>query len=320
MAALANDSEDEALEDLFGFNLNDCTGCDDSDDDASCAPHVPKRRVGIAVERVAASSLSCAEFAARYSRPGVPVVLTGCAEGAHLTVDWWLAHHGDREVPLDVNSGGQVTCPLGAFLRGERHRTKYLRNLHLGDWFPGAADDVGLPAAMGENHLADEAKTPGNVPHTWRTWLELFICFEDCAGFPFLHRDICHTHAYSLQIEGEKEFTLFAPDDARYVYVNGQSGFSGNRSSIPDVRAPDVFARFPLFQLAAPSTVVIGPGDALFVPDGWWHTARCVSSGRPSVTLGGNFVDDANYARFIDAFADYQAVRSLATVGASFIN
>ena len=38
------------------------------------------------------------------------------------------------------------------------------------------------------------------------------------------------------------------------------------------------------------------------------------------MTLGGNFVDDANYARFIDAFADYQAVRSLATVGASFIN
>ena len=123
---------------------------------------------------------------------------------------------------------------------------------------------------------------------------------------------------YSLQIQGSKEFALFPPDDARYLYVNAQAGFSGNRSAV-DVRDPDVAKKFPLFQLAARSTVTIGPGDALFVPDGWWHTARCVSEA-PSVTLGGNYVDASNYDAFSDAFADYLAVKALGSVGASFLN
>ena len=65
--------------------------------------------------------------------------------------------------------------------------------------------------------------------------------------------------------------------------------------------------------------MTIGPGDALFVPDGWWHTARCVSE-TPSVTLGGNYVDASNYDAFSDAFADYLAVKALGSVGASFLN
>ena len=192
----APDSEDEAVEDLFGFDFNGIVVCDDSEEesDGDCAPHVPKRRVGAEIPRVDAASLAPGEFLERFSRRNAPVVLSNC-EGVptHLTVEWWREHHGDREVPLDVNTGGAVKAPLRDFLAGKL-RTRYLRNLHLGDWFPGAADDVGLPPVMGENLLADEEKVRG-CPRTWRTWLELFICFEDCAGFPFLHRDICHTHA-----------------------------------------------------------------------------------------------------------------------------
>ena len=91
-------------------------------------------------------------------------------------------------------------------------------------------------------------------------------------------------------VEWYKSELMSSRDDARYLYVNAQAGFSGNRSAV-DVRDPDVAKKFPLFQLAARSTVTIGPGDALFVPDGWWHTARCVSEA-PSVTLGGNYVDE----------------------------
>ena len=62
--------------------------------------------------------------------------------------------------------------------------------------------------------------------------------------------------------------------------------------------------------------MTIGPGDALFVPDGWWHVARCVSD-EPSVTLGGNYVSDDNVDRFLDAYADFQALKALQTVGAA---
>jgi hypothetical protein len=36
----------------------------------------------------------------------------------------------------------------------------------------------------------------------WRSWFELFLSSRECAGFPFLHRDMCSTHAFSMQIEG----------------------------------------------------------------------------------------------------------------------
>ena len=176
----APDSEDEAVEDLFGFDFNGIVVCDDSEEesDGDCAPHVPKRRVGAEIPRVDAASLAPGEFLERFSRRNAPVVLFNC-EGVptHLTVEWWRDNHGDREVPLDVNTGGAVKAPLRDFLAGKL-RTRYLRNLHLGDWFPGAADDVGLPPVMGENLLADEERVRG-CPRTWRTWLELFICFED---------------------------------------------------------------------------------------------------------------------------------------------
>ena len=141
-------------------------------------------------------------------------------------------------------------------------------------------------------------------------WFELFVCRRECAGFPFLHRDACRTHAYSLQLEGSKRFTLFPPDDARYLYVDR------NRSAIDAVEAADAVDRFPLLRLASPSTVVLGPGDTLFVPDGWWHVARCVSDA-PSVTLGGNYVTDDNLDRFLDAFADFTALKALRAVGAA---
>ncbi|KAH8054860.1 hypothetical protein JL720_14383 [Aureococcus anophagefferens] len=60
----APDSEDEAVEDLFGFDFNGIVVCDDSEEesDGDCAPHVPKRRVGAEIPRVDAASLAPGEY------------------------------------------------------------------------------------------------------------------------------------------------------------------------------------------------------------------------------------------------------------------
>ena len=93
-------------------------------------------------ERVAIGSLDGEAFATRFSRPGKPVVLTGAEAYApiHLTLDdHWRTHHGERCLPLEVNSPRAVTdVPLERFLRfGDPSlRALYLRNLHVGDWFP----------------------------------------------------------------------------------------------------------------------------------------------------------------------------------------
>ena len=56
-----------------------------------------------------------------------------------------------------------------------------------------------------------------------------------------------------------------------------------------------------------------------FLPADWWHTARCVTA-EPSVTIAGNYVDDAVLERFQDAFADFAAMRALAACGAALIH
>ena len=33
---------------------------------------------------------------------------------------------------------------------------------------------------------------------------ELFISNRECVGFPFLHKDMCATHAMSMQVQGIK--------------------------------------------------------------------------------------------------------------------
>ena len=111
-------------------------------------------------------------------------------------------------------------------------RSRYLRNLQMREWFPEEARACRLPECFGANALEDDAKTPGALPDAWRDgWFELFVNHPEGAGFPFLHRDTCHVHAVSMQIQGRKRFVMFPPEDARYLYPLG--GGSGTRSKIP---------------------------------------------------------------------------------------
>ena len=59
----------------------------------------------------------------------------------------------------------------------------------------------------------------------------------------------------------------------------------GNVSAV-DVEAPlgdpadaaSTAARFPLFARAQPYDVLLGPGDAVFIPKGWWHYVRALTT------------------------------------------
>lgn len=77
-----------------------------------------------------------------------------------------------------------------------------------------------------------------------------------------LHHDWCN--ALFVQLHGRKEFTLIPANQAPYVYNRFQRFADVNPKHWDQ-------EQFPLFAHATPQTIVLEPGDALFIPVGWWH-------------------------------------------------
>jgi len=111
--------------------------------------------------------------------------------------------------------------------------------------------------------------------------------------FPLMHFDSDNAHAMITEIYGDKEFVLFAPEDSAYVYPHENSP---GTSQIDDLDHVDL-KRFPEFPKATQYRVIIKPGEAMFVPSRWWHSARVVST---SVSVCTNMIHSSNWAGFVD--------------------
>lgn len=77
-------------------------------------------------------------------------------------------------------------------------------------------------------------------------------------------------------VSGHRRFTFFPPDQLPNLYV-GPLDFTpaGQPTSMVDVAAPD-FARYPRFAeaLAVAEVAELEPGDAVFIPNLWWHNVE----------------------------------------------
>lgn len=100
-----------------------------------------------------------------------------------------------------------------------------------------------------------------------------------------------------LQVAGYKYVRVLAPSEAKHLYPYGgaeviaTSGrYVGQRnvSQVDDIESPDV-ARFPLAPEADYVDVVLGPGDSLYMPSGWWHYVRSLT---PSISVNFWFEKD----------------------------
>ena len=110
-------------------------------------------------------------------------------------------------------------------------------------------------------------------------------------GVPVLHFDRGHEHALITQIVGRKEFLLFPPEDGQYLYLPDPES---NRSDIQDPWNPDL-SEYPDFAKTHPQSVVVSPGETIFVPSGWWHITRSLE---PSIGVTFNMVTQTNWKAF----------------------
>ena len=110
--------------------------------------------------------------------------------------------------------------------------------------------------------------------------------------FTPLHHDL--TNNLLLQIRGRKQVLLVAPGETPRLY-NDHHVYS----RIRDLAEPGVLARFPKLDGIRVHRVVLKPGDALFIPLGWWHQVTAL-----------DFSVTATHTNFLwpnDACADYPA-------------
>ena len=223
----------------------------------------------------------------------VPAVLN-CENEAwwpsDVTFNFLEENYGHKKVQID----GDATN-LGAFLQNIDDEKRYLRNVHCSD----LGLSLEFPTPLGPNALANQP----DVPPKWRSWFELFVLPRQCFGYPFLHRDCCDTHAYSIQLTGTKRFVIFPPDQTPYLYS------SGRRSQITNPNKVDL-TKFPLFAKARHKKIDLLPGDLMFLPRNWWHTTHGIGTDH-GLTIGGNYANDATLLDFIDEFAHYTAMKSL---------
>jgi hypothetical protein len=110
-------------------------------------------------------------------------------------------------------------------------------------------------------------------------------------SFSYLHFDVPGAHTFIHQLQGQKLLVLFPPSDGACLYP--KTGKEFNVSRIPDVDRVSL-EEFPLFAKATRMDAVVGPGDTLFMPSGWWHTAKMLSF---SISVG---IDVANRTNWND--------------------
>ncbi|MCC7373364.1 MAG: cupin-like domain-containing protein [Verrucomicrobiales bacterium] len=243
-------------------------------------------------------NLSVEEFRAEYLFKHRPVVIEGAMDHWRAMKEWspdyFRRRFPDVEVSITDRNGKSAKYRMDDLMdRVERsdegHPAPYLRNEVIERTFPSLLEDFSpLPPYLRPNWLSEQyLLKPLQKEFNRGALMELFIGGKG-AGFPKLHYDYLGTHAYLMQVYGEKRVIFFSPDQTPYVYPNP----SGSTYSLIDDPSKVDLEKFPLYAKATPRETTLRPGDLLFIPTMWWHTTKMTSS---SISLSVNQLNVSNW-------------------------
>lgn len=158
-------------------------------------------------------------------------------------------------------------------IRLEHHRTNmrfsdYLntaRNVGGNDFYITANN--GLLRRPGTQKLFEDIGGLPYLDHP-RSGDNTFFWFGGAGTVTPLHHDTIDL--ILAQVRGRKRITLFAPSQTPLLY-NSIGVFSDVDCESPDLE------RHPLYRQAHKEVVLaLHPGDAIFIPKGWWHHVRAL--------------------------------------------
>ena len=238
-------------------------------------------------------NLSVAEFIRDYRDPLKPVILTDATKDwpalKTLRFETLKERFGARDVVI-----GNKKYKLGDFIdlllaSSVEKPAPYPCKLNLRADFADLAPEV-----QPRYDLANPNRV--GSPLILKRFLDGLYDLEVFLGgpggeFPYLHYDYLGLFAYINQIVGEKEFTVYSPDQEPYLYVDPEEGWI---SKMKNHHNPDL-AEYPLYAKTTPIKFVLQPGETLFIPSGWWHTARSLT---PSISVAFDQLCASNWGFF----------------------
>ncbi|HEY2358858.1 MAG TPA: DUF6065 family protein [Phenylobacterium sp.] len=228
---------------------------------AMSAGSVVQRKAGVGTQ----------EFLDAHYAPNWPVLLAGAVEAwparTRWTPDYLKTAVGSRSVQVQANRGADADY--------ERNMAAHTETLA----FDAFIDRISKPDAGNDTYLTASNSAANaealSVLHGDLGFLDAYLTRQDAnphgmmwigpAGtFTPLHHDL--TNNLILQLVGRKVVLMAAPGETPKLYND-----LGVYSRIRNLAEPDILSQFPKLEGIRIHRVMLNPGDALFVPLGWWH-------------------------------------------------
>lgn len=184
--------------------------------------------------------------------------------------------------------------------------TGYLAQHDLFAQIPSLRADISVPdycyASPPSPHPPSSTPSPPSTTQVPALDAPLLNAWFGPAGtISPLHTDPYHN--ILAQVVGRKYVRLYAPSESGRLYprgvgedgvdmgntsfvdvgvgmrlLEGESGESGGGGAMVSEKRREFVQRFPLFGDAEYLETVLGPGECLYIPVGWWHYVRSLSA------------------------------------------
>jgi hypothetical protein len=233
-------------------------------------------------------TLSWKEFSSHYIHSSEPILITDGLSRWSATAQW------SPEVLREMNPAWQVDVKVSRSGRWKYNpdgtpfdpESQYLMpnvpwrqaidwitaNQETPKYYISQVNLERFPELLADLHFPEIARSPITKTNFW---------FGSAGTVTPLHFDPAVNNLFA-QVYGSKQFNLFAPDDAKYLYPFPRGSKLQHLSHV-DVEDPDS-AAFPLFNNASKISVTVGPGQLLFLPAFWWHHVKSLS-----VSISANY-------------------------------
>lgn len=206
----------------------------------------------------------------QYRSAGQPVVLEGLLDEWPHRELWTLAglreRYGDRQISAISTVDGR--------LNGDARAGLSFAAVRLADYVDQLEQGVPLdlylsaPGASWMPELEETLSTPAYCRDA--SWRNSRFWMGPAGTHTPLHRDVAENIFF--QLVGRKRFLIYPPAATPWLYSHPF------RSALPNFSRYDPSdrddPRFPLGRRVQPIEIVLGPGDAMFLPSRWWHDVR----------------------------------------------